>query len=701
MQVEKIQAGHRARVAYVYVRQSSPYQVEHNLESQRLQYQLVEKAQQWGFADVRVVDEDLGLSAAESDKRTGFQKLIAEVTLRQVGIILAREVSRLARNNADWYHLLDLCALFDTLIADQDGIYHPGNPNDRMVLGLKGTMSEVELTVMKSRLLEGARNKAKRGELIYRLPVGLVCLEDRRIDKDPDARVQAAVEQVFSKFREMQSARQALLWFIQEEISFPYIEYAAGGPQLVWKSPTYSLFNSILKNPYYAGAYVYGRRSTRTEIRDLKVRKTGGHSLPMAEWRVVIKDHHPGYITWEEYEKNQRLMAENFKKHGGQSARGPALRGPALLVGCLRCRRCGRKLSVHYGGKSGKIPIYMCSGKRIQRGVSYCLSMGGLRLDQAVSQELLRVVKPVAIDAAFQAVEEINRETDDQLRLLDLEREQAEYEADRVFRQYHRVEPENRLVASKLETIWNEALQRAEAVKQRITQVQAGIRPLNPEEKESLLQLAEDLPRVWHAESTTPEMRKRILRTVLEEALVDVDAQRGKILVDLHWIGGVHTRLEVRKNRTGQHSYCTDHQVVDLVRQLATQLSDRAMVPILNKLGYRTGHGNPWTTSRVCSLRNSHGIPNFDPDAPRPFLTLQQTARKLGISEQSVRALIRDGVLSGHQIVAHAPWCVGIEQVDKPEVRDAAAAIVQRRPGRWHVSSRKNQPELFQQNQGF
>jgi DNA invertase Pin-like site-specific DNA recombinase len=696
MQSEKIQASHRARIAYVYVRQSSPYQVEHNLESQRLQYQLVEKARQWGFSDVRVIDEDLGLSGAESEKRNGFQKLVAEVTLRMVGIILAREVSRLARNNADWYHLLDLCALFDTLIADQDGVYNAGHLNDRMILGLKGTMSEVELTVMKSRLLEGARNKAKRGELIYRLPVGLVCVDGRRIEKDPDVRVQAAVEQVFSKFREVQSVRQVMLWFLEEQISFPNIEYVSGEPQLVWKSPTYTLLNSAMKNPYYAGAYVYGRRTTRTEIREMKVRKTHGHPLPMSEWKVMIKNHHPGYITWEEYEKNQQLMAENFKKHGGQTSRGPTLRGSALLAGCLRCRRCGRKLSVHYGGKGGKVPIYMCNGKRVQRGGSYCIYFGGLRLDQTVGQELLKVVRPVAIDAAFQALEEINRETDEQIRLLSLQREQAEYEADRAFRQYTSVEPENRLVAAKLETVWNETLKRVEEVKSRINQAQAGIQPLSRKEKETLLQLAEDLPKVWNAESTTAEMRKRILRTVLEEALVDVDSQRGLILVDLHWIGGTHTRLEIPKNKTGRHHYSTDYEVVDLVQQLATQLSDKSMVPILNKLGYKTGHGNPWTASRICSLRNSHGIPCFDPEIPRPFLTLQQTAEKLGICMQSARELIDRGIITAHQIVAHAPWCIKKEEVEKDEVRKAAAAIVQRRPWRWKIPLRKNQPELFQ-----
>jgi DNA invertase Pin-like site-specific DNA recombinase len=700
MEGEKIQASHRERIAYVYVRQSSPYQVEHNLESQRLQYQLVEKARQWGFTDVRVVDEDLGLSATESDKRTGFQKLVTEVTLRRVGLILAREVSRVSRNNADWYHLLDLCGLFDTLIADQDGIYHPSQPNDRMILGLKGTMSEVELTLMKSRMLEGARNKAKRGELIYRLPVGLVCVEGRRIDKDPDLRVQAALEQVFSKFRETQSIRQTLLWFIEEKMPFPHIDYASGSSDIQWKQPRYSLFNSILKNPYYAGAYAYGRRGTRTEVREFKIRKTKGHQLPISEWRVLIKDQHPGYITWEEYQKNQELIADNFKKHG-QACRGPVLGGTGLLPGLLRCKRCGRKLAVHYGGKNGKVPTYTCSGARIQRGFSYCLSFGGLRVDQAVSREVLQVVKPIAMDAAFQALEQVNQEEEEELRLLRLELEQAEYEAERAFRQYNRAEPENRLVTSRLEANWNGNLKRVEAVKQRVTERQTRLRPVSKREKESLLQLSEDLPRIWTAASTTVEMRKRILRAVLEEAVVDVDQTRRNILMDLHWKGGTHTRLEVRKNRIGEHCHCTDKEVVDLVRQLATQLSDRGMVPILNKLGYKTGKENPWTASRVCSLRHSQGIPNFDPKAPRLFLTAEQAAGVLGISHDSVKALIRRGLMAGSQVVPYAPWCIQPQELEKEEVKRAASEILHRPHWRRRGPSGDNQPELFQENQGF
>jgi DNA invertase Pin-like site-specific DNA recombinase len=679
----------------VYVRQSSPHQVQHHLESQRLQYALVERAGEWGCSDVQIIDDDLGVTAAQAGTRAGFHKLVTEVSLRRVGIILTREVPRLARNNVDWYQLLDLCGILDTLIADQDAVYHPSHPNDRMILGLKGMMSEVELTVLKNRMLEGARNKAKRGELVYRLPIGLVTAEDGKIIKDPDTRIQAVVDQVFAKFRETQSIRQTLLWFVQENMAFPRPEYTRGQPpRIVWKPPNYTLFNSILRNPYYAGAYVFGRRTTRTEVRDLQVRKTKGHELPMSEWRVLIKNHHIGYITWEEYEKNLSVIADNLRKYG--QSRGPVLGGAGLLAGLLRCKRCGRKLSVAYSGRGGNVPFYICSGSRGQDGGAYCLHFGGLRVDQVVSREVLRVVEPAAMDAAFRALEDLNHESQERIRLLALELQQAEYEADRAFRQYNRAEPENRLVTASLENKWNAKLQHVEAVKRRIAAAQTEIRPLSAAQKQSLLRLADDLPSIWRAGSTTVEMRKRIIRTVLEEAVVDVDPSHAKIILDLHWKGGVHTHLEVRKNRTGEHRHCTDQQIVELVRQLASQLQDTAIVPILNKLGYKTGHGNTWTTNRLRSLRNSHGIASFDPNAPRTWVTLQQAAQRLGICDESLRNLIRDGVVAARQIVKGAPWCIEPEELHKESVQQAAAAIAQKRPGRWRNSSRQNQKGLFQ-----
>jgi DNA invertase Pin-like site-specific DNA recombinase len=695
---EKIQAGHRARIAYVYVRQSTPYQVGHHVESQRLQYALVDRAREWAFPDVRVVDEDLGVSGTTSEKRTGFQRLVTEVALGHVGMILAREVSRVARNNADWYHLLDLCGLFDTLIADQDGIYHPRHPNDRMILGLKGTMSEVELTVLKGRMLEGARNKAKRGELVYRLPVGLVCNLDQQIDRHPDQRVQAAVDMVFAKFRETRSARQTLLWFVDEHLTFPSIDYASD--DIRWKPPAYTMIHSVLKNPFYAGAYVYGRRAMRTEMKNGRIRTTKGHPLPQDQWKVLIKEHHRGYITWNEYEQNQAVLADNLRRHG-QSARGPVLRGTALLAGLLRCRRCGRRLHVQYGGTGGKVPIYSCVGDRTQRGGSYCLSFGGLRVDAAISREMLDVVKPVAVDAACCALDDLHRERDEQQRLLRLELEQAEYEADRAFRQYNRTEPEHRLVVSTLEATWNDRLQQVDTIKRRIAEQQADVRTLTREEKERLLRLGDDLPRVWTAASTTPDMRKRVIRSVIEEVVVDLDRTRAKILLDLHWKGGVHTHVEVRKNKTGEHRFCTDREVVDLVRQLATQLSDGGIAPILNRLGLKTGRGNAWTAQRVCSLRSSQGIVAFDPSTPRSVVTLEQAAAALGIAQQTVRGFIRRGLIAAQQLVPHAPWCIERRELDKLEVQEAAATVARRVHWRRRVSSRQDQPQFFGENQAL
>lgn len=391
---EIIKAQHLTRVAYVYVRQSTQYQAEHNLESQARQYQLVDRAKGLGFTEVRVIDEDLGISGAVGSERSGFKRLVAEVSLGRVGMVLGLEISRFARNNAELYHLFDLCALFDTLIADQDGIYHPGAANDRMVLGLKGTMSEVELSLIKQRMLEGARNKAKRGELIYRLPVGLVKTEDQTIEKDPDERIRKSIEQVFVKFRETQSVRQTFLWFIQENISFPSIKYGKYGKETAWICPVYGTIYDVLKNPFYAGIYAYGRRESRARLEGGQIKKTKGHVIAMDDWQVLIKDNHEAYLSWDEYVKNQRIMKENNVRTSG-SGRGKPLKGNGLLAGLLRCRRCGRKLVVTYGGKNSKIPAYSCCQARLRKGERDCISFGGMRVDEAVCREVLKVVEPL------------------------------------------------------------------------------------------------------------------------------------------------------------------------------------------------------------------------------------------------------------------------------------------------------------------
>lgn len=669
-----IKAQHLARTAYVYVRQSTQYQAEHNLESQARQYQLVERAKELGFTEVRVIDEDLGVSGAVGSERSGFKRLVAEVSLGRVGMVLGLEISRFARNNAELYHLFDLCALFDTLIADQDGIYNPGTPNDRMVLGLKGTMSEVELSLIKQRMLEGARNKAKRGELIYRLPVGLVKTEDQTIEKDPDERVRKSIEQVFVKFQETQSARQTFLWFIQENISFPSIKYGKYGKETVWICPVYGTIYDVLKNPFYAGIYAYGRRKSQVRLENGQIKKTRGHATAMDDWQIVIKDNHEAYISWDEYVKNQKIMQENNARTSG-CGRGKPLKGNGLLAGLLRCRRCGRKLVVTYGGKNSKIPAYSCRQARLRKGDKDCISFGGMRVDEAVCREVLKVVEPLGIEAAFRAIGELNEGLAQERQLVELELQNAEYESERAYRQYNKADPENRLVCAQLERKWNDCLERAEEVRKKLSAKQAPVAPLGEEEKRKVLALSSELPFLWNSPSTTNEMRKQIVRSVIKEIVCDVDMDIFLINLTIHWEGGVHTQLSIKKNRTGEHRNCTDKSTVEIVGEIAKILPDKAIAPVLNRLKIKTGAGNAWTRDRVRSLRNQYGIAAFDGSQEKGFVSLQEAAERLGICPQSVRGLISQKLINAHQPVACAPWIIPLEELERDEVKIAAGKI--------------------------
>ena len=694
---EKIRDQHLSRTAYVYVRQSTQYQVEHNLESQRRQYQLTERAKELGFKDIRVIDEDLAVSGTLGSERNGFKKLIAEVSLTKVGIVLGLEVSRLARNNKDLYHLLDLCALFDTLIADHDGIYHPGDPNDRMVLGLKGTMSEVEINLMKQRMLEGAKNKAKRGELIYRLPVGLTKTEDNKIEKIPDERVRQSIKQVFVKFRECQSVRQTFLWFIQENISFPAITYGKFGKERIWKRPVYGTIYEVLKNPFYAGAYVYGRRETKVRLEGDQIKKSSGHMVQMEDWQILIEDNHEGYIDWSEYLKNQAIINENNARTSGWGgSRGVVSKGNSLLAGLLRCKRCGRKLAVAYGGKNSKVPRYSCMKGRLYNGEKKdCLSFGGMRLDEAVSKEVLKVVEPLAIEASLKAIEELNKGIEAERKLLELEMQNAEYETERAYRQYNKVDPENRLVSAQLEKKWNSCLELTEEIKKRLSEKVKLVSPISAEEKKDLLKLASDLPKLWNSSTSTNELRKRIIRTVIKEIVCDVDENNSLILFDIHWQGGNHTCLKVRKNRTGEHRNCTEKSVVEIVRELSIILSDKAIAPILNRLKLKTGAGNNWNRDRVRWLRNQNGIAPFSKVKKNEFNTLQSAAEKLGVCAQSVRSLINRQVINAHQVASCAPWIIRNEELEKEEVKLAVSRIKNGLNRRNQYSRCSNQMQLF------
>ncbi len=455
---ERIQPIHRQRRAVVYVRQSTPQQVRLHLESQRLQYQLVEKAKALGWTEVEVIDEDLGRSGASASERPGFQRLVAAVCLGEVGAVFSLEASRLARNNRDWYQLLDLCGLVGTLIVDLEGVYDPALLNDRLLLGLKGTMSEFELGLFRQRSLAALRAMAERGELLTTVPIGYVRTPDHRIEKDPDRRIQHAIHLAFLKFEECGSVRQTLLWFQQEGIDFPVVAYGPDGRGVVWRLPNYSSLLRVLTNPIYAGAYAYGRTVTRTTVVEGRGHKVKGHRLAQEAWEVLIQDHHPGYIDWATYTRNQQRIRHNAAMKGAM-VRGPARGGAALAVGLLRCARCGRRLKVHYGGIGGRVARYVCTGGHWHYERRCCLSFGGLAFDRALEREVLRVLEPAALEAARRLAAEQASAMDERRRAVEFACQQARYEADLARRRYEAVDPANRLVAAELEHRWNQALQ--------------------------------------------------------------------------------------------------------------------------------------------------------------------------------------------------------------------------------------------------
>ena len=689
----KVQQQHLMRKAYVYIRQSTTHQVENNQESGRRQYQLVERAQQLGFRNVNVIDEDLGMSGAESKQRTGFQKLIAEISLGEVGMIIGLEVSRFARNNKDWYHLLDLCALFDTLIADQDGIYHPADPNDRMLLGLKGTISEVELSVLRNRMLEGSRNKARRGALFTKIPIGFVKSGSGCIEKDPNERVREMIDKVFAAFLRIQSIHGTYTWLVKQEIPFPRVNYGKFGREIIWGRPTCGGIRLILKNPTYAGAYAYGKTESRIRLQDGEVVKTSNHRREMGEWDVLLKDQHIGYISWEQYERNQAIIEGNFRKVGGQN-RGPVLGGQSLLAGLIRCKRCGRRVRVHYGGRRGKSVHYRCDARKLA-GKGTCLSFGGTWLDEMVGRQAMEVVKPLAIEASIRAIEDLGQEVVEKQKSLELALQDVQYQTERAYRQYNKVDPENRLVASQLEKTWNDGLEQVDELKQQIALLATQIRKVPPQERRELMALAQDLPAIWKAGTTTQEMRKRILRTLIEVILVDIDEPRAKIIAEIQWKGSHYTTLEIAKKRNGQQPHYTDADVILLIRQLAAQFPDEGIVPTLNKLGFRTKLGYPWTVNRLRSFRKYHKISEFDPQAPLQFLTLQQVAAKLEISSHRVRYLIDQGLITASQVCKNAPWAIPVKEIGKEGVEKAVESIQSKsnspREGPWQA----NQQELF------
>jgi DNA invertase Pin-like site-specific DNA recombinase len=670
----KITPDHLARKAFVYVRQSTTDQLLHNHESRLRQYGLAERARKLGWQDIVVIDDDLGRSGS-GVSRPGFEKLLAAICDGQVGAVFAIEASRLARNGRDWHTLIEFCGLVNVVILDEDGIYDPRHPNDRLLLGMKGTMSELELSILRQRSLEALKQKARRGELFLTVAIGYVKVRHNRIEKDPDQRVAEAIGLVFRKFAEFQSIRQVHLWLRQERIELPAVSYSIDeGRRIVWKLPVYNTVHHIMTNPIYGGAYVFGRTGSRVSIEDRRKRVVRGFKRDRSDWDVLIVDHHEGYLSWAEFERNQRLIADNANSKG-LMARGSVRRGETLLSGLLRCGHCGRKLHVAYGGTKGEAGRYHCKGSANNHGGEPCISFGSLRIDEAVGREVVRALQPVGIEAALSAIEQRMSEAVEKRRQIELSLKQARFEMSHARRQYDAVDPDNRLVVSELERRWNDQLVKMRSLEEELQAFDKQVpESLAEPERLELMRLGSDLQAAWMHANVSVATRKRIVRAVLHEIVVRVEDNR--IETVLHWHGGDHTSLGVKKNKSGKHRWSVDEEVEVLVGELARLMPDRSIAAILNRSGMKTGRQNGWKQNSVCGLRNRLGIPVYRDGerTERGEHTLDEAASILDISPMTTLRMIRSGVLPARQLCKGAPWIIKAADLSEVAVRDGANA---------------------------
>jgi DNA invertase Pin-like site-specific DNA recombinase len=664
----KITASHLRRPAAIYVRQSTLAQVERNTESTMRQYDLVARAQAlgWPRSAVTVIDEDLGISGASAAGRSGFAQLAAQVGLGQVGIVLSLECSRLARNNADWYRLLDLAGMTDTLIADADGVYHPALFNDRLLLGMKGTMSEAELHILRARLDGGIRNKAARGELRRGLPVGLVWGEaDGEILLHPDEAVTGVITAIFDRFAVCGSVRGTWLWLRDQGLKFPLQPTACvRGSEIIWTEPTYHAVHNVLTHPAYAGAYTFGRSRQEKRISGDGVLRVRRRVLPQGEWEVLLTGHHRGFIDWDTYQANQHKIRQNIRPMAHQPGTGAVREGCALLQGLATCGTCGRKLAVYYDGEHKATPGYYCTGTGQLvdgRGTRH-LRVGGVAIDAAVAGAFLAALQPAALQACLQAARQIEEGHDAALEQWRRQVEQARYNAVRAERRYQAVDPDNRLVARGLEDAWEKALAELAAAEAELSRRQAA-RPktLTPAERAAILALGDDLAAVWDAPATTDKDRKQLLRTLLDEVNITIcrDHDSGRADLVLRWKGGAISELAVPVKRTPQRRLRTSEGTISLIRRLAVHYPDAKIAWILNRQHRTTARGLSFTASRVQSLRHHWQISCYQPSSEPPegdLLNVTQAARQLQIAPSTLLRWLDDGFVAGEQITPGAPW---------------------------------------------
>ena len=665
---QRVSTAHRAKLAYIYVRQSTAVQVRQHQESTELQYRLVDRAAGLGWPRERiaVIDDDLGKSGASSAERHGFQRLIAEIGLGKAGLVLSLDASRLARNNHDWHQLLELCSIFGVLIADGERLYDPGAYHDRLLLGLSGIMSEAELHQIRMRLHQGERQKAARGELRLPLPAGLVQERSGGITLNPDEEVQARLRFVFDTFRTLQSAKAVMRELQRHGLALPVRPIRGPAPhEVVWVPADSSRVLHILHNPAYAGTYAYGQRRKDPARRRPGTARSATVKVAVEGWPVCLRDAHPGYISWEEFMANQARLAGNVAHHAAGRP-GVPRRGYALLQGIAVCGRCGRRMGVRYSGPHGNYPVYHCSADQSLQNHPRCQEVRALRADAEFERVLLEALAPDQIALAVAAVGQLEAETQALEHQWALKRERARYEAERARRQYDAVEPENRLVASSLERVWEEKLRQAEAVEQAHAAWQSEqADALADTECAEVLGLAQDLLRVWQA--ATAEERKRMLRLVVREVTLDQKRERGLVWMRITWQTGATSEHRLRRNVLGYAHYASTADLEQRIRELnAAGMMDREIAARLNADGISTAHGTSFAGGNVHVCRKRWNIPTVKINGvdtnplrwPDGSYSVQGAAIALGVTAQTVFKWLRKGWLAGRQLTKGQPWQV-------------------------------------------
>ncbi len=669
---ERITTAHRAKLAYVYVRQSSPGQVRHHQESTELQYRLVERAAMFGWPRerVHVIDDDLGKSGTSSKDRYGFQTLIAEVGLGKAGLVMSLDASRLARNNRDWHQLLELCSLFGVLIADGERLYDPAAYHDRLLLGLSGIMSEAELHQIKIQLHQGERQKAARGELRLPLPAGLIHTRDGGVTFNPDEEVQERLRLVFAKFRELRSAKAVMRYLRRGNLLLPVRPLHGPAPHdVVWRPADSARVINILKNPAYAGAYVYGRRRADPLRRQPGSDRIGTTAVAPEDWSICLKDAHPAYLDWDEFMANRRQLADNVGRYDAGRPGAPR-KGNALLQGIVSCGRCARRMGLRYSGPHGDYPVYVCVADSSAEGRPRCQEVRALAVDAEVERLILTALTPDRIVLAIAALGEIEEETRAMERQWSLKRERARYDAERARRQYDAVEPENRLVARSLERVWEERLRRADRIEQ---EYDAWRREqsvsISDNDRAEILALGEELPRLWRAATTRSADRKQIVRLVIKDVALDQKRRRGYVWIKVNWQTGAASEHWLQRCVQGYEQHADQDRLRQCIAELNRQQKmDGEIAAILNKEALRTAHGAPFSGGMVHVLRKRwriqsvkiNGTAANPPQWPDGSYSVQGAAAAIGITPQVIFDWLRKGWLTGTQLAKGMPWQISL-----------------------------------------